>query len=261
MNKLMRKLLFLVGVTAGLLLVAQSASYAGPVPEEARRYMARGQAAMEMAKSADEYDAAIKEFQKAIELAPDWPAPYCNLGLAQEKSNKLKEAVASYKKYLQLAPKASDSTKIQELIYKLEYRAEQVLTIPEIVDVLVSLSDQHTWQQSGEDCDWVKITGREGDDAVKVYVGERYYVKGYENGIYQTLRVTGPVLKYITTINVCDEDANRQEGGCDFVMEHSIEVVSKTLVKSTHKVLRQGSGMGRHTVGAITSCTFKKKDN
>lgn len=54
------------------------------VSEEARRYMARGQAAMKMAKSTADYEAAARELEKAKQLAPQWPEVYHNLAQLYE---------------------------------------------------------------------------------------------------------------------------------------------------------------------------------
>lgn len=226
------------------------------IPEEARRHMARGQAALEMAKSPDEYEPAIKEFQAAARLAPGWPDPWYNLAALQEKTGKLKEAIASLKEYLRLAPGAPNAAKIRDQIYKLEYRAEQMLGIPEVVGVLVSFL---SWKYSGE-CNRLLTWGegylqRDGAEKVKALKATRYYTG---HSYFQTLNVTGPVLKYVTTINVCDAAADRQSGGCDSVVENEIEVSSKTLVKVKQKVLRGGDGAGVRT-GQNLSCTFQKK--
>jgi Tfp pilus assembly protein PilF len=253
------KVFYLVVVLALSTLLLPTV-HAQNVSEEARRHMARGEAAAEMAKSPAEYDSAIKEFQEAARLAPDWPDPYYNLGLALENNGRLKEAAASYKKYLQLAPNAPDAAKIRVHIYKLEYKAEQVLPIPEIIDVLVSLTDEQTWQISGdcskETMDFRRLSfKREGNDAVKMLKAELVY----PSRTYQTLKVTGPVLKYITTRNVCSTAAvNERMGGCDAVIEHEVEIVSKRLVKANQKVLRGGVGNGISD-GQIFACTFQKK--
>lgn len=244
------------------------------VSEEARRHMARGQAAVEMAKSPAEYDSATKEFQEAIELAPTWPDPHYNLGLAQEKSGKLREAVASYKRYLQLAPNAPDAAKIQEQIYKLEYKAEQVLSVPEIIDVLVSFSDEQKWQQYDGECinvsdgkNWgILYISRGGDDSVKA-MNFHLRFPGQPGGqmysqpltTYKTLNVTGPTLEYKSIINICDASTNREFGGCDSIIENKIEVVSMTLVKINQKVLRAGSFGGVYRDGDERSCKYRKK--
>ena len=102
-----------------------SAANARAVSEEARRHMDRGQAAVEMAKAPEDYAPAIKEFEQAIRLAPDWPAPYYNLGLAQEKAGKFSDAITSLKQYLRLAPNASDAETVKTLINKLEYKRDR----------------------------------------------------------------------------------------------------------------------------------------
>jgi hypothetical protein len=237
-----------------------AAAHAQSIPEEARRHMARGEAAVEIAKSPEEYDSAIKEFQEASRLAPGWPAPYYSIAILQEKTGKLMEAVASLKQYLRLAPNASDTVKIREHIYKLEYKAEQELTVPEIINVLVSLSDEQIWQIPG-DCNKNNNEFRrlvfkgEGHDAVRVLKTELIH----PSRTYQTLKVGGPFLKYITTRNVCSTAAiNERYGGCDAIIEHEVAVVSKRLVKVDQKVLRGGVGNGVSD-GQKFTCTFRKK--
>jgi tetratricopeptide (TPR) repeat protein len=227
--------------------------------------MARGQAAVEMAKSPDEYDSAIKEFQQASRLAPDWPDPYYNLAILQEKTGKLKEAVASLKEYLRLAPNAPDAAKIQEHIYKLEYKAEQVLSVHEIIDVLVSgFQYSEEWEDSLLVKTGIRKCGghhsevsfqREGVDTVRALLANNY-----GRQYFQTLKVTGPVLRYITTVNVCSLDANEQLGGCDIVQEYEVEIVSKRLIKVNRKVIGTVTMKGASTQkGDIVSCTFQKK--
>ena len=273
MHKLVNRLVLPAAMTVCLLLLTQSVGYAGAVSEEARRHMARGMAAVEMAKSPEEYGSAMREFQEASRLAPDWPDPHYNLGLVQEKSGKFREAVASLKEYLRLAPDAPDASNIKELIYKLEYKAEQVLTVPEIIEVLVSLSDEKIWQVVG-DCktdntdkrayngnfNWRGFNfEREGHDAVKSLKDFQYdpYLT------FQTLKVTGPVLKYITTRNVggggsYNGKVTRKDPEDTAIMEHEVEVVSKRLVKLKQKVLRGGVGNGVSD-GQRFTCTFQKK--
>jgi tetratricopeptide (TPR) repeat protein len=258
MEEIMKKTkaIYLVAVFAVSALLLSSVN-AQTIPEEARRHMARGQAAVEIAKSPDEYDSAIKEFQQASRLAPDWPDPYYNLAILQEKTGKLKEAVASFKQYLRLAPNAPDAAKIQEQVYKLEYKAEQALTVPEIIDVLVSFSDKQKWQQyDGECIGWSLHITREGDDVVKALNAWLYYP---QHKSYKTLNVTGPTLKYISTINVCDASANREFGGCDSIIENKMEVVSMTLVKINQKVIRAGTFRGVYRDGDERSCKYRKK--
>ncbi|MHB8137957.1 MAG: tetratricopeptide repeat protein [Smithellaceae bacterium] len=108
-----------------ILLAWVSVTLAGSVSEEAQRYMARGMAAVEMANTPKDYERAVREFEQAAKLAPNWPDVYFNLGSVQAKAGNYGEAMRHYKHYLELAPKASDAAKVREEIYKLEYRAEE----------------------------------------------------------------------------------------------------------------------------------------
>ncbi len=99
-----------------------------PAPaEEAERHVIRGQMAFKTAKSTEEYSEAAKEFKQATLLAPWWPDPYFNLGLAQAQAGKLDEAVASLKSYVLGAPNAPDVKEVKTKIVELEYTKEQAV--------------------------------------------------------------------------------------------------------------------------------------
>jgi tetratricopeptide (TPR) repeat protein len=125
-----RQIEFLIGMV--ILLAWAPVTLAGTVSEEARRFMSRGMAAVEMAKTPKDYERAVREFEQAAELAPDWPDVYFNLGSVQAKAGNYGEAVRHYKRYLELAPNASDAAKVRNEIYKLEYRAEQYSRVSEL---------------------------------------------------------------------------------------------------------------------------------
>lgn len=108
-----------------LLMSFPARAFGQVIPEEARRYMARGVAAAEMAKSASDYDLAVKEFEQAARLAPDWPDIYYNLGSVQSKAGDFTSAMKSFQRYLDLAPKSPDAAKVREEIFKLEYRRDR----------------------------------------------------------------------------------------------------------------------------------------
>jgi len=96
------------------------------VSDEAMRYFDRGQAAVEMAKTPADYEDAVKEFENAATLAPDWPDVYYNLGLIQEKLGKYDNAFRNLTKYLELSPNASDVREVKKFIAKTEYKIEKV---------------------------------------------------------------------------------------------------------------------------------------
>ncbi len=95
------------------------------IPEETKRYFIHGITATEMASSIDDYRNAIRSFEKAISLAPDWPDVYYNLGLLYGKTGNYEKAIQNLKKYLELTPNSSDSKQVREYIYKLEYKRKR----------------------------------------------------------------------------------------------------------------------------------------
>ena len=95
-------------------------------PEDARRHMVRGMAAIEMAKSAAELTLAEDEFRMATEIAPQMANAWFNLAKAQTQLGRFGEAIASYRQYLVLAPGAKDAQSVRDEIFKLEFRQELV---------------------------------------------------------------------------------------------------------------------------------------
>ncbi len=90
------------------------------VPEAAKRYMGQGQAIAERAKSPQDYEEAIRIFEKAAGLAPTWPDIYDQLAYAQENAEKYAEAIKSLRKYLTLDPPYVDKKIYEVRIFKLE---------------------------------------------------------------------------------------------------------------------------------------------
>lgn len=248
-------------------------TWAAAVSEEAQRHFNRGMAAVEMAQTPEDYRPAIEEFQKAQTMAPDWPDVYYNLGLVQEKAGKYKEAASSLRQYLQLAPDSPDVAAVRALADKLEYKAEQFLSVPDIIDVLVSLSDERIWKIAGDckvanadkgayggDYNWRGFDfDREENNAVKT-LKDFQYDPPYP--AFQTLKVTGPVLKYLTTRNVSSGGSYngkkiKKNHEYTSVMEHEVTVLSKRLVK-VRRIVRHGSGADGVSTGDEFSCTFEK---
>lgn len=119
-----------------VLILCVSAAYAAESAQDARKYMVRGVAAIEMAKTPAELEEAAAEFVRATELDPSLAAAWYNLGSIKAKLGDYNGAIASYKRYLSLVPKAEDASKIQDEIIKLEFRQEKALK---------SSSRQGTW--------------------------------------------------------------------------------------------------------------------
>jgi tetratricopeptide (TPR) repeat protein len=70
-------------------------------------------------------DAAIDRFQDAAEAKPGYGLPFRYMGEAQEKKGLKKQALKSYRRYLDLTPHAEDGAKIQKKIDKLWKEVEK----------------------------------------------------------------------------------------------------------------------------------------
>lgn len=116
-GRLVMLIILIMGMTAPVFSQAKN--------EEAHKYLVRGIAAIEMAKSEEDLVKAAAEFKKATEIDPDMAVAWNNLGSVQAKIGQHKEAIESYRKYLALLPQGDNATKISDEIIKLEYRLEQ----------------------------------------------------------------------------------------------------------------------------------------
>jgi tetratricopeptide (TPR) repeat protein len=103
----------------------QTMKPAPAIPEEAKKYMARGKAAFKGAKEINDFNDAASEFQKALLAAPWLAEGYYNLGIVQDKAGQHNAAKQSLKLYLAAAPNAPDAEKVKELIYEIDYRQEK----------------------------------------------------------------------------------------------------------------------------------------
>jgi len=95
------------------------------MPDEARKYMDRGIAAIEGAKGEEDFRAASVEFTKAANLAPWLGDAYRNLAIAQDKSGQYDAALKNLRLYLLTFPSPADEAWAKSLINKVEYRKEK----------------------------------------------------------------------------------------------------------------------------------------
>jgi tetratricopeptide (TPR) repeat protein len=108
-----------------IIKLAMKLDPAPSVPEEAKRFMARGIAAIKGAKETGDFAEAVAEFQKAALAAPWLANVYNNLGIAQDKAGQYAEAIRSLRLYLLAAPAANDAEEVKSLIYEIEYLEEK----------------------------------------------------------------------------------------------------------------------------------------
>lgn len=95
------------------------------IPEEAKKYINRGIAAAEDAKSKKDYKDAADEFQKAVNLAPWLGAGYRGLAVTQDKAGQYSQALHNLNFFLLTNPPPSDAEAAKTLGDKIEYRMEK----------------------------------------------------------------------------------------------------------------------------------------
>jgi tetratricopeptide (TPR) repeat protein len=96
------------------------------IPEEVQKYMDRGIAAIESAKTAEDFQDAAAEFMKAVTAAPWLGNGYRNLVIAQDKAGQYDAALKNLQLYLLTRPSSSDEAWAKTLMNKVEYRKEKV---------------------------------------------------------------------------------------------------------------------------------------
>ncbi|MBK5273493.1 MAG: ankyrin repeat domain-containing protein [Desulfuromonadales bacterium] len=94
------------------------------VPEEARKYLVRGNALLGDAKNTGEARAAITEYQNALLAAPWWGDAYYNLSKAQELAGDLDGTISSMQYYLLTEPQ--DKREAQDRLYAIEAKRDKV---------------------------------------------------------------------------------------------------------------------------------------
>jgi tetratricopeptide (TPR) repeat protein len=106
--------------------------------ENAKRFMARGNAALKTAEKPEDYKLAAEEFAKALEYAPKCSDLHYSLALCYEKMGVLdpgnyKEAISYLNSYLALNTDVANKDEIQNKIYEIEFLLEKSMKQPEVV--------------------------------------------------------------------------------------------------------------------------------
>lgn len=89
------------------------------IPAEVKDLLDQARNAIAQTQGLEGYQTAIDSYQKASLLAPWVGNIYFNLGMAEEKAGKLREALDSYKLYLAAYPNAKDKLSVQQKIDRL----------------------------------------------------------------------------------------------------------------------------------------------
>ena len=91
------------------------------VPNDIRTQLQRGITGIEAAKTPNDFDAALKEFEGVVKLAPNWPDGHYYFGrVLPMVKGKSKQAINELNRYLELAPNAPDAETVKIEIQKLE---------------------------------------------------------------------------------------------------------------------------------------------
>lgn len=235
-----------VVTTLFLLTVLAVHAAAQNVSDEARRHFDRGMAAVEMAKSPDDLNDAIAEFKQATVLAPDWADAFFNLGKVQEAAEKYNDAIVSFRKYLQLAPNAADVVEVNSLINKIEYKAENVMTVAKVVNVLSQLSK---WKPKGGGGFNAFVRGK-GPTTVEVPTSVMRMEGRADPDVFRkNLTVEGPRVSFHYTEVLMDKN---KVGNITRDFDIELEVVSLTKVKVREVCVWKYWALGGDTVTRIS---------
>lgn len=95
------------------------------LPDEAQKHLDRGVAAIEGAKSEEDFKDACAEFTKVLTIAPWFGRGYRPLAVAQDKAGQYDAALKNLEFYLLSQPSPEDAAWAKSLINKIEYRKEK----------------------------------------------------------------------------------------------------------------------------------------
>ena len=107
-----------------ILRIARSIKPPPALPEEAHQHLVYGVTATKEAKTSADFENAVREFRKALRLAPWWADAYLNLAIAQEGAGKYADAAKSLEFFLLAAPNDPEAKRLRNKIYELEYKAK-----------------------------------------------------------------------------------------------------------------------------------------
>ncbi len=116
------------GLREKVIALAKALKPKPAAPKEAEKRMIRGTAAVEGAKTPDDFRAAAREFEAATTAAPWWGDAYYNLAVAQDKAEDYDGALRSLKLAALASPGSPDAEKLS---YAVEFRKEKALDSPE----------------------------------------------------------------------------------------------------------------------------------
>lgn len=218
-------------------LFLESSVHAARISAEAQRHFDRGTAAMEIAKVPQDYTLAIGEFEQAVQLAPEWPKAYYNLGLAQQKAGKFKDAASSFQQYLQISPHARNAAAAHTRLNKDQFKAEQTITDADARAIFVSLGKLEDDFNPNGQSRWRMLSVTTGDATSTPLVGFLRLSPGLDGDIIVSTKFPAPIstmdvvphrktLRFKFEIFVC-EVGSATPDRCPTFKECQFEIRSK----------------------------------
>ena len=108
-----------------IIKLAQEMKPVPALPEEAQKHLDRGVAAIEGAKSEEDFKDSITEFTQVVNSAPWFGGGYRPLAIAQDKAGQYDAALKNLEFYLLSQPSAEDAAWAKSMMNKIEYRKEK----------------------------------------------------------------------------------------------------------------------------------------
>lgn len=99
-------------------------------PTSVRRFMVRGEMALEMNAGPEGYGRAADEYRAATRTAPWLAETYFNLGIVEEKAGEMSAAISAYQLYLLVTPEAANAREIETRVFRMEYQLEAGIQSP-----------------------------------------------------------------------------------------------------------------------------------
>jgi Flp pilus assembly protein TadD len=89
-------------------------------------------------------DEAVIQYQKALEIKPDFADPHYNLGLIQQRRGRLEEAIADYQQALEIKPDfANAHNNLGVALQRRGRTAEAIAHLQTAVEIQPALADAH----------------------------------------------------------------------------------------------------------------------
>lgn len=138
------------------------------------------------------------------------------------------------------------------------YGAGKALAAQEIIDVLVSLSDEKTWRVTGN-CSRYLIEFKKAYSGTSGSVEARtgFFLFRSPEQTYASVPIRGPVLQYSFFANTCPPGEHQKDDDCFGEAVITVDIVSPRIVKIRQTSPRQDPN--HYIPNGERSCLFEKK--